>query len=39
MGTRQASPATYHTCTCGESFETTNDLLAHAREEHGIVTY
>jgi hypothetical protein len=39
MATRQSSSTTYHTCTCGESFESTDELLAHAREEHGIGSY
>jgi len=36
MATRQASTDTYHTCSCGATFETTDDLLEHAREEHGF---
>ena len=39
MATRQASSTTYHTCTCGESFETTEELLTHAREAHGIGSF
>lgn len=31
-----ATSATNHQCTCGETFDTTEDLLAHAREEHGL---
>jgi predicted small metal-binding protein len=23
-------------CSCGEQFETTEELLDHAREEHGL---
>ncbi len=26
----------YHVCSCGESFDSTADLLEHAREAHGI---
>lgn len=37
MATRQTSPSTYHTCSCGASFETTDELVEHAREEHGLV--
>lgn len=36
MATRQSQRPTYHMCSCGEQFETTEDLLAHAREEHGL---
>jgi len=35
MATQQPTP-TYHTCTCGEQFETTEELLEHARESHGL---
>jgi predicted small metal-binding protein len=35
MATRQEA-STYHVCTCGEQFETTDDLLEHARESHGL---
>lgn len=39
MATRQQTPTTYHTCTCGEEFETTEDLLDHAREAHGLSVF
>jgi predicted small metal-binding protein len=35
MATSQ-TPAAYHTCSCGEEFETTEELLEHARSEHGV---
>ena len=28
--------ASYDVCTCGESFDTTAELLAHARDDHGL---
>jgi hypothetical protein len=28
--------AAYHTCSCGEEFESTAELLEHARSDHGI---
>jgi hypothetical protein len=36
MATRQHSRVEYHTCTCGEGFDTTEELLEHARDAHGI---
>ena len=27
----------YHQCSCGETFDSTEELLAHAREAHGLV--
>jgi hypothetical protein len=36
MATRQDVTASYHTCSCGAAFETTEDLLVHAEEEHGL---
>jgi len=36
MATRQPTPTTYHTCSCGEEFDTTEELLEHARESHGL---
>ena len=40
MATRQQTPATtYHTCSCGETFETTEDLLEHARESHRLSVF
>lgn len=38
MATRQATP-TYHTCGCGGEFDTTEELLEHAREEHGLSVF
>ena len=35
MATSQRSAA-YHTCGCGEEFDTTEALLEHARTEHGL---
>jgi hypothetical protein len=35
MATGQTRSPT-HQCSCGETFETTEDLVAHAREEHGL---
>jgi hypothetical protein len=26
----------YHRCSCGEAFESTDELLCHARTEHGL---
>jgi hypothetical protein len=39
MATREKSSSGHHTCTCGASFATTDDLLEHAREEHGLGGY
>ena len=36
MATGQRTPTAYHACSCGESFESTEDLVVHAREEHGL---
>jgi len=36
METRQQSAPAYHRCSCGECFESTEELLAHARSEHGM---
>ena len=36
MAAGQTSTSAYHTCSCGKAFETTEDLVAHAREEHGL---
>jgi len=35
MATTQ-STTTYHTCSCGKEFATTEELLEHARETHGL---
>jgi len=39
MATRQHTQSGYHTCTCGAEFETTEELLEHARESHGLGVY
>jgi predicted small metal-binding protein len=39
MATRQQTPTTYHTCSCGDKFESTEELLEHAREEHGLSVF
>jgi hypothetical protein len=36
MATRQEESPTYHACSCGEQFDTTEALLEHAREDHGF---
>jgi len=36
MATGQRSPPAYHVCSCGKEFENTEDLVVHAREEHGL---
>jgi len=36
MATRERSTA-YHTCGCGKEFDSTEELVEHAREEHGIL--
>jgi hypothetical protein len=36
MATGQTTSTTHHRCSCGETFETTEDLVAHARDEHGM---
>lgn len=36
MAAGQTQTPAYHTCSCGEQFETTEELVAHAREEHGM---
>jgi len=38
MATSQQSAA-YHTCSCGKEFDTTEELLEHAREEHDGLVY
>ena len=40
MATRQSTTTTtYHSCSCGEQFETTEKLLEHAREAHGLSVF
>jgi hypothetical protein len=39
MAVGQTPQSAYHTCSCGKSFDTTEDLLAHAREVHGFTPY
>jgi hypothetical protein len=39
MATRQPAPSAHHQCSCGESFDSTEELLAHAREEHGLYAH
>jgi len=40
MATRQSTTTTtYHSCSCGEQFETTEELLEHAREAHGLSVF
>ncbi len=36
MSTQQSTPTMVHQCECGATFETTRELLAHVREEHGF---
>jgi len=35
MAAETPSP-TPHQCSCGESFDSTEELVEHAREEHGL---
>ncbi len=39
MATRHQSTSSYHECTCGETFDSTDELLDHAREDHGLGVY
>jgi hypothetical protein len=39
MATRQTPRTPHHRCSCGESFDTTEDLVVHAREEHGLYAH
>lgn len=34
MSTQQSTPNSRHRCECGETFDTTQELLAHVREVH-----
>jgi hypothetical protein len=36
MATREDPSPASHRCGCGETFESTDELLAHAREDHGL---
>lgn len=36
MATSQ-TPSENHQCSCGKTFPTTEDLVAHARSEHGFL--
>jgi hypothetical protein len=36
MATTDRSP-THHRCSCGETFDSTDELVEHAREEHGLL--
>lgn len=38
MAATRPTPA-YHQCSCGEHFESTEELVVHAREEHGLPVY
>lgn len=38
MATR-AGGTRYHACSCGEEFDSTDALLEHAREEHGLSVF
>lgn len=35
----KATGIAYHECTCGESFGSTDELLDHARDVHGLRPY
>ena len=39
MATRQTPPTSHHRCSCGENFDSTDELLAHAREDHGLYVH
>jgi hypothetical protein len=39
MATRPTPSMSHHRCSCGESFDTTEELLAHAREDHGLYVH
>lgn len=36
MAAIQGPTGAYHSCSCGETFESTERLLEHARNEHGL---
>jgi len=35
----EATGIAYHECTCGETFASTDELLDHARDVHGLRPY
>ena len=37
MATGQRTEPAHHLCSCGEEFESSEDLLVHAREVHGLL--
>ncbi len=39
MATSQQPTTGYHTCSCGESFESTEALIEHAQDAHGLSVY
>jgi hypothetical protein len=34
MSTQESTPASLHRCGCGETFDSTEELLEHVREVH-----
>jgi hypothetical protein len=36
MATGQCASSGFHACSCGERFDTTEELVVHAREDHGL---
>jgi hypothetical protein len=36
MATEDGTAPDAHRCSCGATFESTEQLLEHAREEHGL---
>lgn len=39
MATSQQTQPGYHTCSCGESFESTEALIEHAQDAHGLSVF
>lgn len=37
MGSMATDEVNEHRCSCGETFETAEELREHAREEHGAI--